>query len=103
MALGAVASWDPELVPTFPGSTGTDPMLLYTLSAVGLVLGVIVLVGGVMQLLRPANKKAWGVITIVFSVSNLIMGGGFMIGFILGILEGISAFKKTDEPDKSSK
>jgi hypothetical protein len=78
-------------------------MLLYTLSAVGLVLGVIVLVGGVLQLLRPANKKAWGVITIVFSVSSVIMGGGFMIGFILGILEGISAFKKTDEPDKSSK
>ena len=89
-------------MPTLPGSSGTDPMVLYTLSLVGLVLGVIVLIGGVMQHLRPANKRAWAMMTIVFSVPSVIMGGGFIIGFILGILGGISAFRKTPETDKGS-
>ena len=90
-ALGVVARLDPGFLPTLPGSAGTDPMLLYTLATVGLVLGIIVLIGGIMQRLRPANKKAWGVITIIFSIPSVIMGGGFIIGFILGILGGISA------------
>ena len=39
-ALGVVARWDPGFMPKLPGSSGTDPMLLHTLSAVGLFLGL---------------------------------------------------------------
>lgn len=93
-ALGVVARWDPGFMPKLPGSSSTDPMFLYTLSAVGLILGVIVLIGAMMQRLRPANKKAWGVITIIFSIPSVIMGGGFIIGFILGIIGGAKALSK---------
>jgi protein-S-isoprenylcysteine O-methyltransferase Ste14 len=93
-ALGVVARWDPGFMPTLPGSSGTDPMVLYTLSAVGLVLGAILLIGGMMQRLRPANKKAWGLITIIFSIPSVIMGGGFIIGFILGTIGGAKALSK---------
>jgi hypothetical protein len=40
---------------------------------------------------RPANKKAWGMIIIVFSIPSVVTGGGFIIGFILGIIGGKSA------------
>ena len=90
-ALAVVARWDPGFMPKLPGSSGTDPMLLYTLSAFGLILGVFVIMGGFMLRLRPVNKKAWGIVTIGFSIPSVIMGGGFIIGFIMGILGGRSA------------
>ena len=112
VALGVVARWDPGFMPKLPGSSGTDSMLLYTLSVVGLFLGAIVVIGAIMQRLRSANEKAWGIITIIFSVTSVIMGGGFILGFILGILGGRSAFSgkpkaksanpKTSLPDRSN-
>ena len=90
--LGVVAKWFIGIMPTLPGSSGNDPALLMGLATVGLVLGVIVLLGAVLLQIKPANKKAWGVMVIVFSVPSVIMGGGFIVGFILGIIGGKIAF-----------
>ena len=37
------------------------------------------------------RKKAWGIMIMVFSLSSVITGGGFIIGFILGIIGGTFA------------
>ena len=55
---------------------------------VGLILGIVVLFGALMLRNNTASKKVWGIIIVVFSIPSVIMGGGFIIGFILGIIGG---------------
>jgi hypothetical protein len=38
------------------------------------------------------NRKAWSIMIIVFSIPSVITGGGFIIGFMLGIVGGAMAF-----------
>jgi hypothetical protein len=87
--LGIVGKWYIGIMPTLPGSSGNDPSLLIGLATVGLMFGVLVLLGALMLHIKPLNKKAWGIMIIVFSIPSVIMGGGFIIGFILGIIGGI--------------
>jgi len=89
--LGIVAKWFIGIMPTLPGSSGNDPALLLGLSTVGLVLGLIVLFGAIMLRLNPAHNRAWGAVVLVFSIPSVIMGGGLIIGFILGIAGGALA------------
>ena len=90
--LGVVAKWFIGIMPTLPGSTGNDPTFLIELATFGLIIGVLVLLGALMLHIKPANKKVWGIMIIVFSIPSVIMGGGFIIGFILGIIGGKIAF-----------
>jgi hypothetical protein len=91
VALGIVAKWFIGIMPILPGSTGNNPTLLLELASVGLICGVIVLFGTLMLNRKPTNKKVWGILIIVFSIPSVIMGGGFIIGFILGIIAGAKA------------
>ena len=90
--LGVVAKWFIGIMPILPGSSENDPMLLIGLATVGLIFGVLLLIGAFLLHIKPANKKAWGIMIIVFSIPSVIMGGGFIIGFILGIIGGKIAF-----------
>ena len=89
--VGVAATWFPWVIPTLPGSSANDTTLLYNLTAVVLIFGVLVLFGAIMLYSKPANKKAWGIIVIVFSIPSVVTGGGFIIGFILGIIGGALA------------
>jgi len=89
--LGAAATWFPWIIPTLPGSSANDTAFLVRLAAVGLIFGVLVVLGAILLHTEPANKKAWGIIVLVFSIPSVITGGGFIIGFILGIIGGESA------------
>jgi len=89
--LGVATMWFPEIIPTLPGSSGNDTTLLYQLTAIGLVFGVLVSIGAIMLHVNPVKKKAWGIMIMVFSLSSVITGGGFIIGFILGIIGGTFA------------
>jgi hypothetical protein len=91
--LAVVARWFLEIMPVLPGSSGNDPMLFYTLSTVGLILSLLLLFATLMLRNKPANKKAWGIMIIVFSLPSVITGGGFIVGFILGIVGGVKAIK----------
>ena len=73
--LGIVAKWFVGIMPTLPGSSGNDPTILMGLATVGLIFGVIVLLGAHMLRSKPVNKKAWGIIVIVFSIPSVITGG----------------------------
>ncbi len=92
MILGVVAKWFIGIMPTLPGSTGNDPTFLIKLAVVGLIFGILVLLGAIMLHFKPENKRTWGTMAIVFSIPSVIMGGGFIIGFILGIIGGKIAF-----------
>jgi hypothetical protein len=92
--LGVVAKWFIGIMPILPGSSGNDPTLLIELATFGLILGVIVLFCAVMLRSKPAKKKVWGIILIGFSIPSVIMGGGFIIGFILGITGGAITFSR---------
>ena len=92
--LGAAATWFPWIIPTLPGSSANDTTVLISLAAVGLIFGVLVLLGAIMLYSKPVNKKAWGIIIAVFSIPSVVTGGGFIIGFILGIIGGAKALSR---------
>ena len=96
-SVAAAATWFPWIMPTLPGTSGNDTTVLYTVATVGLICGVLVLLGAVMLRSRPVNRKAWGLMIIVFSIPSVITGGGFIIGFILGIIGGALALSRKPE------
>ncbi len=91
--LGVATTWFPWIIPTLPGSAN-DSTVLYGLTAVGLIFGVLVLFGAIMLHNKPANKRAWGIIILVFSILSYVTGGGFIIGSILGIIDGARAIRR---------
>ena len=80
LALGAVTS----VVSSIGGlGVATD-------GALGLIFGVIMIVSALM--LNNTDKKKvtmWSVIALIFSLLSLANGGGFVIGFILGLIGSI--------------
>lgn len=57
----------------------------------GLIFGILVIVGAVMMNSGVQSKvKTGSVIVLVFSILSLVtVGGGFLIGFILGLIGSI--------------
>ena len=89
--LGVATTWFPDVIPKLPGSSGNDITILYQLTAICILFGFIVLFGAIMLHIKPAKKKVWGILILVFSIPSVITGGGFIIGFILGIIGGALA------------
>jgi len=94
IGLAVVARWALGIMPILPGSSGNDPMLFYTLSAFGLILGLLVVFGALMFRTRPRYNKVCGAMIVAFSLPSVIMGGGFIIGFILGVIGGKSTYSR---------
>ena len=65
--------------------------LLIIMGILGLIFGIIVLVGAIMIYSGERGKVRTGsILVLIFSILNLIFGGGgFYIGFILGLIGGI--------------
>lgn len=99
--LGAAATWFPGIIPTLPGSTSNDTTLLYHLTEIGLICGVLVLLGTILLSVKPGKKRVWGIMILVFSVPSVITGGGFIIGFILGIIGGALALSRKSIAQKA--
>lgn len=67
-----------------------DPVLwIQIIGAIGIVIGIIIILGGVMMYSRPASSTVWGVIILVLSLVSFIASGGFFLGLILGLIGGI--------------
>lgn len=92
--LGVVATWFPGILPTLPGQPANDTTTLYNLTAIGLIASVLVLLGAILLHYKPLHKKVWGVLIVIFSIPSVLTGGGFIIGFILGIIGGVFAFSQ---------
>ena len=92
--LGIATTWFPEMIPTLPGTTANDTTILYQLTVIGLICGILVLLGAILLQIKPVHRKIWAIMIIVFSIPSVLTGGGFIIGFILGIIGGVLAFSQ---------
>jgi hypothetical protein len=63
--------------------------LFMALAAIGLIFALIVLLSSVMLYMRPASHVLWGVMLLLFSIFSFVIGGGFYLGGILGLIGGI--------------
>jgi hypothetical protein len=104
VAVGVAGAYFPWIFPTLPGSDNNAAVPFTTISIIALICGALVLFAAIMLRIKPENKKAWGILIIVFSVPSVITGGGFIIGFILGIIGGaLSVTRKTEMRSKEAK
>ena len=95
--LGAAVRWFPEVIPVLPGSNNNASIPFTELVVIGLTLGCLVLIGATLLRINPANRKIWGAMIAVFSAPSVLTGGGFVIGFIIGIIGGVKAYTITSE------
>jgi len=74
---------------------------LLLFGALGVILGMLVLIFGILLSTQPENHSTYGVLILVFAVISLTsFGGGFFIGFLLALIGGILAitWKPTPPP-----
>ena len=64
-----------------------------TIGAIGVVMGIIVLVGAFL-IYMPGKEIIGGIIVLIFSIISIVAMGGFFIGMILGIIGGILGLLK---------
>ncbi len=62
----------------------------------GLVFGLAVLLGAIKLSQSPGDHITWGAIILVFSLLSIVIGGGFVVGMILGLIGGILALVWND-------
>ena len=88
--LAGVAGFFESLSAVFP----IFLMEIFTgLVSIGLVFGGLVIVGAILIYL-PRKETVGGIIVIIFSILSIIIGGGFIIGLILGIIGGLLGLAK---------
>jgi hypothetical protein len=98
VAVGVAGAYFTWIFPILPGSDNNATVPFTTISVVALICGALILFAAIMLRIKPENKKAWGILIMVFSIPSVITGGGFIIGFILGIIGGIKALRWKPEP-----
>jgi hypothetical protein len=103
VAVGVAVTWFPWIFPTLPGSENNSAVPFTTITIVGLVCGVLVLLGTLLLYYKPLDSKAIGLVIIGFSIPSVLTGGGFIIGFILGIIGGVKALRWKSETRKTTK
>lgn len=65
--------------------------MMYGLESLGLIIGVLVIVFALLMRSRPAERKTYGVLILIFSIISFVGMGGFFIGAVLGLIGGILA------------
>ena len=90
LALIAIAEFLQSFL-LFSGETvGIEAVLFVRIiGAIGIVIGIVIIAGGVLMYARPASSTAWGVIILVLSLVSIVASGGFILGLILGLIGGI--------------
>lgn len=64
--------------------------LIGLLGALGTVFGILVIISSAMMYHKdPSRVRNWSTIALIFSVLSLITGGGFLVGFVLGLVGSI--------------
>ena len=98
VAVGVAGAYFPWIFPTLPGSENNATVPFTSISVVALMCGALILFAAIMLRIKPEKKKVLGIMIVVFSIPSVITGGGFIIGFILGIISGIKALRWKPEP-----
>ncbi len=91
VAAGLIGSISEGLIPGMPYPLELLGSLIMVIGVIGLIFGIIVLVGASMIYSgEPSKVRIGSILVLIFSILSLfIVGGGFFIGFILGLIGGI--------------
>ena len=57
----------------------------------GLAFGFGTMLGALMLTSNPHDHVIWGAVIIIFSLMSLVIGGGFIIGTVFGLIGGVLA------------
>lgn len=68
---------------------GIFPWFSLLLAIYGTICGIVILVGS--YLIYKGKNVLGGLLVILFSIFSLLVGGGFIIGFLLGAIGGALA------------
>ena len=66
---------------------------LTILWVLGTIFGFLVIIGAILIYI-PGKETVGGTLAIIFSLFSIVIGGGYFIGLILGIIGGILGLKK---------
>ena len=99
VAVGVAGAYFPWIFPTLPGSDNNATVPFTTIAVISLICGALILFAAIMLRIKPENKKAWGILIIVFSIPSVITEGGFIVGFLLGIIGGALALPRKSKID----
>jgi hypothetical protein len=69
----------------------SDPSVAarYSVAFSGVVFGLVVLFSTYRLYSTPGQKMTWGAVIMLFSLFSLVStGGGFVVGFLLGVIGG---------------
>jgi hypothetical protein len=66
---------------------------LQLVGALAIIFAIVILLGAYF-IYRPGKETVGGIIVLVFAGISIITGGGWLIGFILGIVGGILGLLK---------
>jgi len=87
LAMRSQWMWGPGMI---RGMGGLIPVLFWG-PWFGIIAGIVVLAGAVILYGHPSKAQGWGVVILIVSVLNLMVGmGGFLPG-VLGIIGGALA------------
>lgn len=95
VAVGIASTWFPWIFPILPGSDNNATVPFASITVIGLICGALVLFGAIMLHAKFENRKVWAIVIIAFSIPSVVTGGGFIVGFILGIIGGVNAIRWT--------
>jgi len=79
-----------ELEVSIPGFV-TD--IFSGLAAVGTIFAILVIIGAIL-IYMPGKEVIGGILVLIFSILSIVIGGGFLIGLILGIIGGALGLAK---------
>jgi hypothetical protein len=84
----------------FMGNYSSSNGFMTSISIVGLIAGIIMIISAVMLRAHPGEHLIWGTLIVVFSAISFLGMGGFFIGAILGIVGGALALSFKAGPAK---
>jgi hypothetical protein len=77
------------LASIFPWIGTIAPFPPWMLIGIGVILGIIMIIGSLLMIMGYGTIGS--IVVFVPAIISLIMGGGFVAGFILGVIGGIMA------------
>ena len=91
VAAGLISSLGEGHMPGVPYPLELIESLITVIGVVGLIFGILILVGATMIYSgEPSKVRIGSILVLIFSILSLLtVGGGFLIGFILGLIGGI--------------
>ncbi len=87
--IGTFAAWLPEA----EEAAGAISSFFMAWAAAGVIFAILAVIGAVL-IYMPGREIIGGILVLIFSILSIIIGGGFFVGMILGIVGGALGIAK---------